>query len=99
MNFTIDELDYRHIRPLLERNGFGIVEGREPYNNEVLAAQIWLHADSDGKGNPGGGIVGALAKQPSNNLSRYTLTLQTFRFPRERLHGLLTDICNEFVSD
>ena len=96
MEIAVNDLDYRKVLPLLKRNGFGIVEGVNPYApDEVLQARIWAKVDDAGI--PGGGEVGSLTRQLGVSIVRYTLTLNDFYLKRSRIHGLLTDILNEFV--
>lgn len=102
MQFTVNELTYSTsglarndgLKSILERNGFGLVELKDP-REDVVHVELWTDTGPDG---PCGFPCGRAVRDFGIIAPRFTLTLDTGRLERSRVHGVLTDILNANVK-
>jgi hypothetical protein len=95
MQFQVTDLDYKKLKPILEANGFGLVESIDPYDPDVATqVAIWTGRDPDGVGH---GFACGVVTRDFGHFPKYTLTLADSRLDRTRIHGLMTDLLNAFV--
>lgn len=94
MQITLTDLGIETAKKILAANGFGMVLVVDPYNTSVIeSVKIWSTVNEANE--PGGFDVGRLTRQ-FGSFPRYDLMIDDGRVNRSRLHGLMTDLLNEY---
>lgn len=98
MQFTANELRYTGagtigLKGILQRNGFGLVESMDA-RGDVVLVEVWTEATEEGVC----GFPCGRATKDFGSFGRFTLMLDEGDVGRSRIHGVFTDILNEFVK-
>jgi hypothetical protein len=90
MKFVIDDMSYKLIEKTLRENAYGIRPVSFPEDEHRVAyAEVWTELRN---GECYGYCVGYIAREPTSFVGKYTLVMDVFQNPSERLAKVVSGL-------